>query len=298
MEKAVKFYCNQTKLFGILHLPEPKKFQTSVTIVTGGPQTRIGSHRLYVQLARYLCRQGLTVLRFDYEGMGDSEGEPVGYQSAAPSIRSAHEYLLSACPEIKQNIIWAICDGCLPAIQTVNSPETGIAGLILCNPFVFSESERARLKLQHYYGERLLNYKTWIKLISFKIRLKKEILEFFNKLLVLLESDKSRYVNATIKEPRSMDTFLSQLLKNNIPTHLILSSQDDFAMALFSILDSDYMKKLLDDFPISYQKILAGDHTFADRRARGTMFLNTLKIIESFCSKSLGRPRLFGLGSE
>ena len=298
MEKAVEFYCNQTKLYGILHLPEPRKFKTSVTIVTGGPQTRVGSHRLNVQLARYLCRQGLIVLRFDYTGMGDSGGDPVGYQLAAPSIRSAHEFVLSTCPEIKQNILWSICDGCLPTLAALNNLKIEFAGLILCNPFIFNESERSRLKLRYYYGKRLLKSKTWTKLISIKIKFKKEIFLISKNLLGLMQFMKSLNYYNPIKNPRSLDTFLSQLLINNTPIHFILSSQDDIAMALFDILDSDNMKNLFDDFPISYQKILDGDHTFANRIARGTMFINTIKTIESFCSNSKGLPQLFKLGSE
>ena len=51
-----------------------------VLIVTGGPQYRAGSHRQFVLLARFLAARGMAVLRFDYRGMGDSEGAPRDYR--------------------------------------------------------------------------------------------------------------------------------------------------------------------------------------------------------------------------
>lgn len=67
------------KLFGVLHSPEHK---VSDTINTMGwvlchsfAEEKLWAHRVYVSLARCLASQGHTVLRFDYSGYGDSDGE-------------------------------------------------------------------------------------------------------------------------------------------------------------------------------------------------------------------------------
>ena len=60
-------------LTGILSQPEQAS-DTTVIVVVGGPQYRVGSHRQFLQLARHLARQGYPVLRFDGRGMGDSSG--------------------------------------------------------------------------------------------------------------------------------------------------------------------------------------------------------------------------------
>lgn len=67
------------KLFGVLHAPEHEV--NDVTSSMGWvlchsfAEEKLWAHRVYVSLARLLASQGHTVLRFDYSGYGDSEGE-------------------------------------------------------------------------------------------------------------------------------------------------------------------------------------------------------------------------------
>jgi alpha/beta superfamily hydrolase len=63
------------RLFGILHRPEQDRYRgAAVVILSPGIKSRVAPHRLYVKLARRLCAQGFLVLRFDFYGLGDSEG--------------------------------------------------------------------------------------------------------------------------------------------------------------------------------------------------------------------------------
>ena len=72
-DRAISFSVEKTTLYGILSLPVEKP-KTAVIIVVGGPQFRVGSHRQFALLARSLAMQGILALRFDYSGMGYSEG--------------------------------------------------------------------------------------------------------------------------------------------------------------------------------------------------------------------------------
>jgi LmbE family N-acetylglucosaminyl deacetylase len=72
-ESAIAFGCEAETLFGVLHRPVQPGTR-GVVIVVGGPQTRVGSHRQFVLLARALAAAGVAALRFDYRGMGDSSG--------------------------------------------------------------------------------------------------------------------------------------------------------------------------------------------------------------------------------
>lgn len=76
MEEAVFFGHKNREIFGVLHIPD---FQESkrACIVFCAPfaEEKLWSHRLFVYLARELCQVGYTILRFDYYGHGDSQGD-------------------------------------------------------------------------------------------------------------------------------------------------------------------------------------------------------------------------------
>lgn len=69
---------NGNILFGIVHVPQNPAFgkrRYGINLTNPGIKYRIAPHRMNVKLARELCSQGYYVMRFDPEGIGDSEGE-------------------------------------------------------------------------------------------------------------------------------------------------------------------------------------------------------------------------------
>jgi pimeloyl-ACP methyl ester carboxylesterase len=59
----------------MLHEPEPGAARgICVLLLSPGIKGRVGPHRLYIKLATALTRLGFHVLRFDFSGLGDSEG--------------------------------------------------------------------------------------------------------------------------------------------------------------------------------------------------------------------------------
>jgi alpha/beta superfamily hydrolase len=66
---------NGLKLLGIIEQPESNPKNIAVLLLSPGIKMRVGPHRMYNKLARELVDQGFTVFRFDFYGLGDSEGE-------------------------------------------------------------------------------------------------------------------------------------------------------------------------------------------------------------------------------
>lgn len=64
------------RLFGILHQPDsPGDSEVAIILLSPGVKTRVAPHRLYNKMAERFVALGYSVLRFDFYGLGDSEGE-------------------------------------------------------------------------------------------------------------------------------------------------------------------------------------------------------------------------------
>lgn len=75
MEIPIVFGKEGHKLFGVLHTPEGIENGPGVVLFHGFTGNKIEPHRLFVKIARRLAFIGVSVLRFDFYGSGDSEGD-------------------------------------------------------------------------------------------------------------------------------------------------------------------------------------------------------------------------------
>ncbi|MGV7206254.1 hydrolase 1, exosortase A system-associated [Oxalobacteraceae bacterium A2-2] len=165
---ALTFWCQDSLLTGILHLPATSG-PRGVLVVTGGPQYRVGSHRQFVLLARRLAQAGIPVLRFDYRGMGDSGGAMQGYQHIGPDLDAALDAFFARVPALREVVLWGLCDGATAAALYA-AGDHRVAGLVLLNPWVHTGSGLARATLRHYYWQRLLDPGFWRKLAGGRLR--------------------------------------------------------------------------------------------------------------------------------
>ena len=163
-ERAISFACGEAALVGILSLPAQASAR-GVVIVVGGPQVRTGSHRQFTLLARALAAAGTPVLRFDYRGMGDSEGAVRDFESVDEDVRAAIDRFQQEVPGLAEVVLWGLCDGA--AASALYAPQDArVRGLVLLNPWVRTDEGAARATLKHYYRGRLLDAGLWKKLAS------------------------------------------------------------------------------------------------------------------------------------
>jgi len=74
-EEASIISCAGAAIVAIHHIAETP-VAIGMVIIVGGPQYRVGNHRKFIELARFLSNNGVSSLRFDYRGMGDSKVDP------------------------------------------------------------------------------------------------------------------------------------------------------------------------------------------------------------------------------
>lgn len=163
-EEPVAFECQGSELIGMLHIPPEIRTRGLITVVAGGPQYRGGVGRQQVQLARALAAHGIPILRFDYRGLGDSEGQFRGFQDVEDDLRAAIRCFQQQLPEVKEFVFWGGCDAASAImINAWKYPE--VTGIILGNPWVHDEQTSDAVTVKQHYAKRVFDKDFWLKVI-------------------------------------------------------------------------------------------------------------------------------------
>ncbi len=165
---AFTFACDDAELVGVLDRPAGAPTRGAL-IVVGGPQYRVGSHRQFTLLARDLSAAGYAAMRFDHRGIGDSSGEPAGFEALDDDIRSAVDAFLEAVPGLEEVVWFGLCDAASAAMMYVPS-DPRIKGLVVLNPWVRSEAGLARSTIRQYYAGQLMSRDFWTRLFTGEVR--------------------------------------------------------------------------------------------------------------------------------
>lgn len=287
MEEPVQFSCNGKSLYGIFHKPDAGHIpNTIVIIVIGGSQIRIGGHRLYLQLARFLCMQGVAVLRFDYEGMGDSQGDYIGFEEACPSIEAAVSFASQRLPAKANIILWSLCSGSSACAVCAGEHSDKIEGLILCNPFLINdEQDKAKVIIKHYYMKRFFKKEFWINLFLFRIKTIITVKELF-RLIKTAISFKNFGINIksnNTQKPLS-GRFIDGVIAFNKPVYFILSTDDIVAKDFNDVIKKRKIKRLIGKKYISLFHVDHADHTFTEPFIKQKLFEITLKAVNEIAA--------------
>ncbi len=230
---AFMFDCAGSPSVGIVSRPaEGPAGQVGLLIVVGGPQYRVGSHRLFVHLARHAAEQGLPAMRFDYRGMGDSLAATQSFESVDSDLASAVDAFVHQVPSLRRVVIWGLCDGASAACMYAPQ-DARVGGLILVNPWVRTDAGQATTRLRHYYVQRMFSRAFWTKVIQGKVgwkaavELKKTVLRALRNRLARRAGGASPDAHDhTLPLPERLGRLT---LRSKLPVALALSQDDAVA---------------------------------------------------------------------
>lgn len=274
-ERAITFPCQGESLIGVVHIPE-KPAPRGVLVVVGGPQYRVGSHRQFLLLARSLAQSGVAVFRFDYRGMGDSEGEMRFFETIADDIRAAMDVFISEAG-VEEAVLWGLCDAATAACFYAPT-DRRVVHLVLLNPWVRTEEGEAKAYLKHYYLHRIFSKVFWQKLIAGQFQPREAIRS-------LLRYSKRAFNTGTI-EPSESDCLpklpdrMADGLESFPGSALVILSGDDLTAAEFKdeIMGSLRWKALIAE-KLDIKELPEADHTFSRRRWRDQVANWTLEWV-------------------
>jgi exosortase A-associated hydrolase 1 len=272
-EQAFSFSCQGECLYGILSLPEQTAVR-GVLIVVGGPQYRVGSHRQFTLLARHLAAQGMPVMRFDYRGMGDSQGVSRNFENVSDDLRAALDAFFSKVPGLQKVVIWGLCDAASASLFYAHQDER-VDGLVLLNPWVRTEHGLAKAYLKRYYLKRVFDAGLWQKIARGQF----DFRATSRSLLDLLRKARSpgrpnMHKNGTVAQEQSNSISLPDKMFEGLSRFkgqvLLILSGDDMTAQEFSELTaaSRQWRNLLRNRKIQRRRLAAANHTFSRQEWR------------------------------
>ena len=243
MRRLLTIACGEAELGATLDMAD--NAGTGLLLVTGGTQTRLGSHRMYERLAKTLSERGISCLRFDRRGVGDSSGDDPGFRGSEPDLVAAAATLRAAQPGLERVYGFGLCDGA--SALALFGDIARLDGLVLVNPWlVETESgEPAPAAIRRHYRERILSLDGWKKLLSGQVD--------YRKLL--------RGILRTGRRAPSplAEQVASALTRHRLPAQWLLASGDATAIAAEAELQAPAFTALA----VEPLRLDTDSHTFA-----------------------------------
>ncbi len=157
---------------------------TAVVLLSPGVKGRVAPHRLYRKLATEFTRRGFRVLRYDFTGLGDSEGT-LDYAQLNELYRDVQSGLfvddtraalawLEATYGHRQFIVGGLCGGAITALLSLADDPRMVGWLAVGVPAQLDATEGAVAhvtagqldRLRQGYVRKLLDVKSWLRLLS------------------------------------------------------------------------------------------------------------------------------------
>lgn len=176
------------QLVGILHLPDGgARGRPCILLLSPGVKMRVAPHRMYNKMADAFVEEGFPVLRFDFAGLGDAQGEIEHAQLShvyhdiqlgrfVGDTRAALDWLEST-HGIARCIAGGLCGGAITGLLAAADDRRIVGLLALGIPVVLDVGDARRAahltrgeldQLRDGYLRKLLDPHAWLRLLAFK----------------------------------------------------------------------------------------------------------------------------------
>lgn len=244
-------------------------------IVSGGMEIRSGAHNGMAQLAENLRRQGITCLRYDRRGVGDSGGVDPGFEGSAPDIAAATTALRTACPDLRQIYAMGNCDAAAALI--LHHQKLDLAGLLLTNIWIIDSGlaegtpvPPPATAIRARYLRKLSSRAGWKQILSVSINYR-----------IILSSIISSAKSPASHDPTSLRARLaSALTACPVPVHILLAKGDNTAATFAEAWHSPCFSDARKNRHIRLQILKTSSHSFVgkdNQRALTEFCLNAMK---------------------
>lgn len=269
-ERALAIPGRTGPLSAVLTLPAGQPLSSTLLMIPGQPQTRVGPHRLYALLARTAAAAGFASLRLDPHGWGDSPGEAEAIAASVPDAVAAAQALRTLGLDRSPVICVGLCDGATVALLAHPLLESVLGhppGLALINPWIRDEAAEASAQIRGHYLARLASGDFWNRLMRGEVRISRALSEATRAVLTTARApeghdDAGVAADAAQWAPAVLEQTLA---RRDVDGVLVLSGRDLTAVAFEAWLRRDVRRAAdwLDGHRLL--RFDQADHTFSGR---------------------------------
>lgn len=176
------------RLHGMMHEPEASRRKpVGILLLSPGVKMRVAPHRLYNRMAEHFAGLGYPVLRFDFHGLGDAEGEvpeklladlygSVQIGRYVGDTRAAMEWMRREFG-LERFIAAGLCGGAITGLLAARKDPRIVGLLGLGIPVILdsAQADKSRFltqgqmdRLQRGYFSKLLDPQSWFRLLTFQ----------------------------------------------------------------------------------------------------------------------------------
>ena len=238
--------------------------KTGLLIVSGGNEIRSGAHAGQAAMAAHFAEAGYPVFRYDRRGIGDSEGENIGFDGSQEDIAAAVAAFRNAAPDVIRIVAFGNCDAASAlALFHHNLP---IDRLLLANPWVIETGQPSgsgeeaptppsAAAIRARYWARIKNPRSLLDLFTGKINLRKLA---------------SGLAKASKKEAASglAARLAEALASSDQPIGILLAKRDTTALAFAGAWRDSIFDKVRQRPTITLAEVDSASHSFADSTAK------------------------------
>ncbi|MDH3450761.1 MAG: alpha/beta fold hydrolase, partial [Gammaproteobacteria bacterium] len=180
--------------------------------ITAGLLHHVGPHRMHVLLARALTTKGISTLRFDLSGIGDSSVRSDDLPAQEVSVQEINDAINALEKRgFKRFILFGICSGAAQALRAATG-NPKIAGLILVNTGSDDGNTEVdpRPAAQFYLKYSFWNLNAWKNLFTGKVKYRALIITLFSALIQKLKGNNKNVTSVGKRLQSRIQPFMQQ----------------------------------------------------------------------------------------
>ncbi len=268
-----------SRLFGMLSEPEAGSPGTRevLLILNSGGQHHVGPARMYVRLARRLASLGITSLRVDLAGLGDS-GSHVEETGNVVYSRFAAQDLSDILDALNQRfdapVIHAVglCSGAYHALKcAVRKP--GLSKVFVINPLTFFWKDGMTLAIPEFqvtseanrYRKTAMQWSAWMKILRGQVNVLEVSTIILRRVRALLGHQLREMARLCgLPLPDDLARELRTAVKQGAHLQFIFSATDP-GLAMLNEQGGATVGRLIRQGYIEVTTVEGADHTFTPR---------------------------------